>query len=50
LGWAVALTFSFMFIGAPVGLGAALIAAGVIVCRASPCWPLVPAPMASATA
>jgi hypothetical protein len=51
LGCAMALIFSFMFLGAPVGLGATLIVAGLIVRRASP-WRRQPVPalMSSASA
>jgi len=30
--------FSFSFVGLPVGLGATLIVAGLILRRAGPCW------------
>jgi arabinofuranan 3-O-arabinosyltransferase len=43
LGCAMALIFSFMFFEAPVGLGATLIVAGLIVRRASP-WRRQPVP------
>jgi hypothetical protein len=38
LGCALALIVSFMFLGEPVGLGATLIVAGLILCRAGPWW------------
>ena len=47
---AVALIFSFIFMGAPVGLGATLIVAALIVRRAGPWWRREPAPSLVASA
>jgi hypothetical protein len=43
LGCALALIVSFMFLGEPVGLGATLIVAGLILGRAGPWWRHAPA-------
>jgi hypothetical protein len=52
LGCALALIVSFIFTGVPVGLGATLIVAGLILRRAGPWWRREPAPsiMAAASA
>jgi arabinofuranan 3-O-arabinosyltransferase len=44
LGCALALIVSFVFLGEPVGLGATLIVAGLILRRAGPWWRREPAP------
>jgi hypothetical protein len=44
LGCALALIVSFIFLGEPVGLGATLIVAGLILRRASPWWRREPVP------
>jgi arabinofuranan 3-O-arabinosyltransferase len=50
LGCALALILSFIFLMAPVGLGATLIVAGLIVGRIGPCWRREQAPLSTATA
>ncbi len=52
LGCALALIVSFIFFGAPVGLGATLIVAALVLRRAGPWWRREPAPslMAAASA
>jgi hypothetical protein len=52
LGCALALIVSFVFFGVPVGLGATLIVAGLILRRAGPWWRREPSPslMAAASA
>jgi arabinofuranan 3-O-arabinosyltransferase len=50
LGCALALIVSFMFFGEPVGLGATLIVAGLILCRAGPWWHRAPSPSLMAAA
>jgi arabinofuranan 3-O-arabinosyltransferase len=44
LGFALAMIVSFIFLGEPVGLGATLIVAGLILGRAGPWWRREPAP------
>ena len=44
LGCALALIVSFVFTGTPVGLGATLIVAGLVLRRAGPWWRREPAP------
>jgi hypothetical protein len=45
MGCALALIASFTFFGAPVGLGATLIVAGLVLRRAGPWWRREPAPL-----
>jgi arabinofuranan 3-O-arabinosyltransferase len=48
LGCALALVISFIFLGEPVGLGATLIVAGLVLRRAGPWWRREPAPLMAA--
>jgi arabinofuranan 3-O-arabinosyltransferase len=48
LGCAIALIVTYIFTGAPVGLGATLIVAGLILRRAGPWWRREPAPSLAA--
>jgi arabinofuranan 3-O-arabinosyltransferase len=48
LGCAIALIVTYIFTGAPVGLGATLIVAGLILRRAGPWWRREPAPLLAA--
>jgi hypothetical protein len=48
LGCALALVVSFIFLGEPVGLGATLIVAGLVLRRAGPWWRREPAPLMAA--
>jgi arabinofuranan 3-O-arabinosyltransferase len=48
LGCALALIVSFVFLGEPVGLGATLIVAGLVLRRAGPWWRREPAPLMAA--
>jgi arabinofuranan 3-O-arabinosyltransferase len=48
LGCALALIVSFVFLGQPVGLGATLIVAGLVMGRAGPWWRGEPAPLMAA--
>jgi arabinofuranan 3-O-arabinosyltransferase len=48
LGCAIALILTYIFTGAPVGLGATLVVAGVILHRAGPWWRREPAPSLAA--
>jgi arabinofuranan 3-O-arabinosyltransferase len=48
LGCALALVISFIFLGEPVGLGATLIVAGLVLRRAGPWWRPEPAPLMAA--
>jgi arabinofuranan 3-O-arabinosyltransferase len=50
LGCALALIVSFIFFGVPVGLGATLIVAGLVLRRASPWWRHEPAPSLASAA
>jgi arabinofuranan 3-O-arabinosyltransferase len=50
LGCALALIVGFVFLGVPVGLGATLIVAGLLLCRAGPWWRREPAFSRLATA